>query len=198
MSIPWRRIGLVAFYLAALPAGAASAWWTLQRLDAFGSAAGTWRVNLLAGSANADLHTRARVALGGLLALNRDETMYYVALTDSAGVPLRSRCRYRVSGVPPAARWWSITAYAEDGFLFADDRRRHGVNGANARLDGSGRFAFVSGPPLPEPDAGIPWLPTPGDRGLVFTLRLYQPAPSVRDAPSALATPRIEPLGVCP
>jgi hypothetical protein len=197
MRIPWRRIALALFYLSALPAGAASAWWTLQRLDAFGSAAGPWRVSLLAGSADADLHTRARVAIGGLLALNRDETMYYVAFADSAGAPLRSRCRYRVSGVPPAARWWSITAYADDFFLFADAQRRYGVNGASARLDGAGRFAFVSGPTPPEPGTGVPWVPTQGDRGLVFTLRLYQPAAALRDAPSALAAPRIERLGAC-
>ena len=198
MRTSWRRIGLVAFYLAALPAGAASAWWTLQRVDAFGSASGPWRVSLLAGSADADLHTRARVALGGLLALNRDETMYFVARVDSAGAPLRSRCRYRVSGAPPAARWWSITAYADDLFLFPDPLRRYGVNGASAAHDGAGRFTFVSGPEAPQPGVGVPWVPTPGDRGLVYTLRLYQPASSLRAAPAAVAAPRIERLGDCP
>jgi hypothetical protein len=198
MTISGRRLALVLVHLAALPAGIASAWWSLQRVEAFGSAAGPWRVSLLAGSADADLHTRARVALGGLLALSRDETLYYVARSDSNGAPLRSRCSYRVRGAAPPARWWSVTAYAEDFFLFPDAPGRYSVNGAHATLGGDGHFTFVSGPTVPERADGVRWLPTPGDRGLVFTLRLYQPAAALRDAPSALAAPRIERIGDCP
>jgi hypothetical protein len=192
-----RRFGLVLLYLLALPAGLASAWWTLQRAEALGNAVGPWRVSLLAGSADADAHTRARVALGGLLALNRNETMYYLARHDSLGVPLRSRCRYLVSGVPPRARWWSVTAYAEDYFLFPNSERRYSLNGATARLDAEGRFAFVSAPGMPAELQGRPWLPTPGDGGLMFTLRVYQPQASLRDTPQSLDAPRIEPLGDC-
>jgi hypothetical protein len=197
MPMRWRRVGLVLLYLAAVPAGLASAWWTLKRVDAFGSAAGAWRVSLLAGSAEADLYTRARVALGGLLALNRSETMYYIAGTDSSGAPLRSRCSYRIEGRPPPARWWSVTAYAEDMFLFPNAERRYSVHGGNVGLDARGRFAFITGPLAPAAVAGLPWVPTPGDRGLVLTLRLYQPAPALQSAPQTLEPPRIEPLGDC-
>jgi hypothetical protein len=208
-----RRVALGLLYLTAIPAGLASAWWSLHRAEAFGSAAGPWRVSLLAGSTEADAHTRARVALGGLLALNRGETMYYVARTDSKGEPLRSRCTYRIDGTPPAARWWSITAYAEDLFLFPNEARRYGINGASVVLDAERRFAFVSGPAAPAGTSGagataasaasppsaapLPWVPTPGDRGLSFTLRLYQPAAALQAAPQSLDPPRIEPLGDC-
>lgn len=184
----------------ALALGLLSAWAVLRSVSGFGQAAGPWRVSLLAGSPDADLYTRARVAVGGLLALERRETMYYLAQTDSEGRPLRSRCSYRVSGRPPDARWWSVTAYAEDFFLFEDDQRRYSVNGSTAVLDAQGRFAFVSGPAAPPASnatPALPWLPTPGDRGLLFTLRVYNPAPTLAAAPGALQPPRIERLGAC-
>jgi hypothetical protein len=143
------------------------------------------RTSTLAGSTDADLYTRAVIAVGALLALNRDETMYYVATTDSAGQVLRSRCRYRISGAAPAARWWSVTAYAEDRFLFPNAERRYSINGGSAPLDARGHFSFETGPTAPAGAApAAPWLPTPGDRGLSFTLRLYNPAAGLSAAPA--------------
>ena len=102
--LPVRLPVLAALLAGGVALGLASAWWTVRPQAGFGSAAGPWRVSLLAGSAEADAATRARVAIGGLLALNRSETMYFVAMHDSAGRPLRSRCTYRVEGVPPELR----------------------------------------------------------------------------------------------
>jgi hypothetical protein len=191
-----KALRLIVQLLLALALGLASAWGVLRSAANFGEAAGPWRVSLLAGSRDADLYTRARVAIGGLLALNRSETMYYLAHTDSAGAPLRSRCTYRVTGVPPAARWWSVTAYAEDFFLFPNEARRYSLNGSTAVLDGQGRFSFVSAPE-PFVEGTVPWLPTPGDRGLMFTLRVYNPAPGLAAAPASLDPPRIEAMGAC-
>lgn len=192
-----RVLGRAAWLLLAAVLGAASAILVLRegRLSPHGS--GPWRVNLLAGSPDAGAYTRARVAIGGLLALNRDETMYYVAGTDSAGRPLKSRCTYRVSGRPPPARWWSITAYAGDFFLFDAPGKRFGVNGGTVVLDGDGRFVFDTGPAAPA-DARVAWVPTPGDRELILTLRVYQPSPALHDAPLTLEPPSIEPVGTCP
>jgi len=176
--------------------GIASAWWQIRPAAGLGDAAGPWRVNLLAGSADADAVTRARVALGGLLALNRGETMYYVAGTDTSGQPLRSRCSYRVQGLPPPARWWSLTAYAEDRLLFADDARRYSINGSTARLDAQGRFSVHTGP-QGQAEPGAAWLPTPGDRGLLLTLRVYNPAPALQAAPASLQPPTITRIGDC-
>lgn len=194
---PARRWPLwLGLAVAGVLLGLASAWWAVTRAAQLGDAAGPWRVSLLAGSAQADALTRARVARGGLLALNREETMYFVASTDSAGAPLRSRCSYRVSGAPPEARWWSLTAYADDFFLFADDQHRYSVSSANAALDAQGRFALRTGP---QPPAGAtePWLPTPGDRGLVLTLRVYNPSAALQAQPQSLQPPRIERQGAC-
>lgn len=140
------------------------------------------------------MYTRAGIAVKALLALGRSETMYFVATTDDAGAPLRSRCTYRISGAPPKARWWSITAYADDMFLFDAPNRHYSLNGTTANLDASGNFAFSTGA---KEQADLFWVPTPGDRGVVLTLRLYNPEPSLQLEPSSLRPPSIVALGEC-
>lgn len=156
-----------------------------------------WEVNLLAGSPEADPYTRARVALNGLLALSPRETLYYTARHDGEGRQLRADCRYRITGTSPDARWWSITAYAEDLFLFRDSAGRHSVDAT--ALPG-GDFAFETGPAHAASlrDHGVPWLPTTGEGGLILTLRLYQPSAALSDDPLALRVPSIRRLGACP
>lgn len=187
----------MALYLGAVALGMGSAWWMLRKAAWTGSMVqvGAWTGSLLTGSPNADMYTRARVALEGLLALGRSETMYYLAKTDDAGRALRSRCSYRIEGPPPGARWWSLTAYAEDFFLFDAPNKQYSVNGSNALRNAAGHFVVGTGPrALP----GLAWLPTPGDRGLVLTLRLYNPTPELQASPAKLQAPSIRQVGDCP
>lgn len=190
------RLNLVVCYLAAVLLGLGSAWWVLKKAPWLGQAVtvGAWQVNLQAGSADASLYTRAVVAVRAVLALGREETMYFTATVDDRGKPLRSRCSYRVSGVPPAARWWSVTAYADDWFLFDAPNRQYSLNATSARLDATGQFALTTGP---QETPGTWWLPTPGDRGLILTLRLYNPLPGLQANPASLVAPHIAPLGEC-
>lgn len=159
--------------------------------------AGPWRANLLSGSVNADAVTRAQTAVAGLLALGRDETIYYLAREDSEGQPLRSRCSYRISGFAPDARWWSITAYAEDYFLFPGAGDRYSVNGSQVTLTADQQFEFFTGP-VPVSAAGHRnGLVTPGDRPLILTLRLYNPSDRLQQDPALLRAPRLEKVGAC-
>lgn len=187
---------LIGLLVCGVVLGLASAWWQARRGLASGPAVGPWQVQLQAGSMQADLLARARVAVGGLLALHRGETLYYLARQDNQGRALRSRCAWRVSGLAPAARWWSLTAYADDLFLFPDEQARYSINGATARLDSQGRFTVVLAA-QPPADAATPWLPTPGDRGLVLALRIYNPGEALQSDPLSLVPPRIEPVGEC-
>jgi hypothetical protein len=155
---------------------------------------GAWRANLHAGSQDAGLYTRATIAVNALLALGRDETMYFVATRDDAGQTLRAQCNYRITGVPPQARWWSITAYAQDLFLFDAPNGHYSLNGTTAVLDAAGRFSLSTGP---VEQTGTFWLPTPGPGALILTLRLYNPAPSLQAAPQSLVAPAIQQLGSC-
>ena len=192
-----RVVGWIATVTAGALLGVGSAWLWLTRTDPAGTRIGPWLVNLEAGSTDASLYTRARIALKALLALDRRETLYYIAQQDDAGRPLRSHCRYLLSGSIPSARWWSVTAYADDLFLFPDNEQRYSVSGENPTLKAVGRFSAVTGPETPVSGA-LAWIPTPGDRGLILTLRLYNPSPALQADPGALSAPRIERQGDCP
>jgi hypothetical protein len=195
------RRRLIVAYALAVVAGVSSAWLWLTRVGPSGIDTGAWRVNLLAGSPNADAYTRARVALGALLALDRRETLYYIARTDDRGEPLRSNCRYRLSGPAPAARWWSVTAYDEDFFLFDNIARRYSVNRDTVRLDAEDKMVFDVGPEDVGAEAATSTpadLPTRGAGTLLLTLRLYNPAISLQRDPASLAAPRIDVVGSCP
>ena len=192
-----RVVGWIATVTAGALLGVGSAWLWLTRTDPAGTRIGPWLVNLEAGSSDASTYTRARIALKALLALDRRETLYYIAQQDDAGRPLRSHCRYLLSGSIPSARWWSVTAYADDLFLFPDNEQRYSVSGENLTLKAVGRFSAVTGPETPVSGA-LAWIPTPGDRGLTLTLRLYNPSPEVQMDPGALAVPSIQRQGECP
>ncbi|MGB5092394.1 MAG: DUF1214 domain-containing protein, partial [Parvibaculum sp.] len=106
----------------ALLLGTGSAYLALQDAQARGGIhSGPWATSTRFGSPEADMYTRARVALFGLLALDKKETMYFIANTDSNGEKLSGSCTYRVQGHDLAARWWSITAYASDSFLIPNE-----------------------------------------------------------------------------
>ncbi|MGQ0710736.1 MAG: DUF1214 domain-containing protein [Rhodoferax sp.] len=193
-----RLLVATALYLGAVAAGLGSAWWLLKHAPWMSHSVqvGAWKTNLRAGSEDADLYTRAWVAVNAVLALGRDETMYFVATQDEQGRPLRAQCRYRIDGTAPAARWWSITAYADDMFLMDVPNKRYSLNGSTAALDAQGRFAIELGPQPPA--TGLYWLPTDGKpHGVVLTLRLYNPAPNLQAAPADLAPPAITALEAC-
>ncbi|MDT8991690.1 DUF1214 domain-containing protein [Curvibacter sp. APW13] len=193
-----RRI-LVAMvlYCSAVVIGLGSAWWVMKKAPWLNKTlqVGAWKTNLRAGSADADLYTRASIAVNALLALDRAETMYFVASTDDDGRALRSTCSYRISGTPPKARWWSITAYADDMFLFDAPNKHYSLNGSTAQLDAQGNFTFVLSPSAPKgPEF---WVPMVGHSGAVLTLRLYNPSPEMQANPASLSPVRIERQGDC-
>ena len=189
-------IGL-ALYLGAVALGMSSAWWVLKTAPWMNTSVtvGAWRANLRAGSPDADMYTRASVAINALLALGRDETMYFIATQDDQGRVLQSECSYRIEGVPPKARWWSVTAYADDLFLFDAPNQHYSLNGSTAVLDAQGRFSVTTGPKAVNASY---WLPTPGKTGVVLALRLYNPDPSLQAAPASLQAPAITRVGNCP
>ena len=192
-----KRVAVAALlYLGAVALGLGSAWWVLKKSPWLNPSVevGAWRTNLQAGSQDAGMYTRATIAVNALLALGRDETMYFVATRDDAGHALRAQCNYRITGVSPQARWWSVTAYADDLFLFDAPNGHYSLNGSTAQLDAAGAFSLSTGP---TEQAGLYWLPTPGNRALILTLRLYNPAPALQAAPQSLVAPAVQKIGDC-
>jgi hypothetical protein len=199
---PWLSRSL--FVVSAVAVGIAAAWgWVGKGGDASTVQAGPWRASTLTGSADSGALLRAQVAVAGLLALNRQETMYYVAREDSAGQRLRANCKYTIQGPTPAARWWSITAYADDYFLFTVPSGRYSFNSEQHRQimrDQPEKQLTFSMQTSPEPSGPAWHLPTPTSgksSGLVLTLRLYNPAPQLAQAPETLKAPSIERIGEC-
>lgn len=147
---------------------------------------GPWSTNLATGGADADIYTRAYVALTGLFALNKNETIYYGADKDSGGAPLDGHCSYRIEGSDPDARWWSITLYAADDYLIPNAANRYSLSKTSIVRQGDGGFVIRLST---VPETGN-WIPTSPD-GFQVTLRLYNPGQAVRDNPAGVALPSI-------
>lgn len=185
---------LLAAFIIALTLGAGSALLYVRAGGLGGGlgggiAAGPWETSTLIGSSDADPYTRARVAVAGILALNRDETVYYTASRDDAGDTLRAGCTYTVTGSDPPARWWSITLYGADNYLVANPQDRYSYGGNTVARGADGGFVITVGPA--ETDGN--WIPSGGQTNDTFslTLRLYNPAEAVARDPAGVSLPHI-------
>ena len=148
---------------------------------------GPWKTNLLIGNSGGGMRVRAMVAVHGLFALNRNETIYYSTAVDSDGNRLDGACTYLVSGRDPPTRWWSITAYAADDYLIPNPAHRYSVSKNSVMRDAAGAFtATLSHKPVDRD-----WIALNG-KPFQLTLRLYNPAPSVAVDPAHVALPSIK------
>lgn len=191
MPLPVRLVLAIG---AAIVLGLGSAWYAVRAGLSGGEIAnGPWRTSLVTGSAEAGLHTRARVAVGGLLALAPSETVYWNADVDGQGEPLDARCDYRVEGEELPARWWSVTAYAADHFLIPNGAGRYSFSQTTlARSPGGPWTMRVSSEAKPSEATNLLPSGRTGDSGpFALTLRLYNPAPEVYERPATVALPRI-------
>jgi hypothetical protein len=152
-----------------------------------GASDGPWKTNLLVGSSGGDMKTRTAVALHGLFALNRSETVYYTASTDSDGNKLDGRCTYLISGRDPPTRWWSITAYAADDYLIPNPAHRYSVSKNSVMHNSAGEFTATASPTAASHD-GIAL----GGGSFTLTLRLYNPDAAVARDPAHVALPSIK------
>jgi hypothetical protein len=149
---------------------------------------GPWRTTLSAGASGANPYERAAIAIAGLYALGKDETIYYTAFTDSEGRTLDGRCDYAVRGRPLPARWWSLTMYGADHYLVpnaAGVYSRH-ANSLEFAADGSYLMPVSAGP------QDRNWLPSPDRGAFSITARLYNPDPAIFKDLTAVPLPRIE------
>jgi hypothetical protein len=181
---------VAASLVAGIALGLGATWMSVVRTMPGAVVDGPWQTNLLIGSAQSDLYTRAAVALNGIFALNRNEAIYYVATRDSDGAALQGDCRYEVSGRDPEARWWSLTAYGSDEYLIANPTNRYSIDKSSVwRLTG-GRFSISVGP-RPEP---VNWIAATGS-SFSLVLRLFNPAWRVSASPAHAVLPRIRRIG---
>lgn len=157
---------------------------------------GGWVTNVSTGSADAGVMLKATVAIGGLLASTRENSMYY-RLNSVASEPLRLNCRYRVEGDDYDADWWSITAYGWDNYLIPNTLKRYSFNNENIdrREDGSWVINIgiqqQAGNWLPVGPSGAPtWRKLP-DYDFDLLLRLYTPGRAYLEEPQSAALPTV-------
>lgn len=183
---------IVAVVVVGTLLGLAITWLSIYRPGWGGAVSdGPWQTSLDVGSKDAGIIERARVAVHGLLALNRQETIYYSTSVDSDGGALSGACTYQLTGRDPPARWWSITAYGSDDFLIPNAANRYSVsvNTVARRADGS--FTLI----LSKANGGVNWIPVGEDR-FSLSLRLYNPGKAVTADPAHVPLPTIT-RGTC-
>ena len=133
------------------------------------------------------MYTRAVVAVHGLFALNKSETIYYSVLTDDSGQKFSGDNVYRIEGKAPEARWWSITVYGADNFLIPNDLNRYSYSSNSVMYDQNGKFTiYISKNRKPGN-----WLPLGDRQKFLLSLRLYNPGESIRKNPATVELPHI-------
>lgn len=177
--------GMIVLGLA-LGIGSAAFMLRLGALDG-GYGVGPWKTGTDFGSANAGMYTRARVALYGLLALDRKETMYYTASTDDAGRPLSGDCTYVVEGKDLAARWWSVTAYGPDSFLIPNEANVYSFAKTTVKREADGHYIVRVSADRQDGN----WLPVKRGQSFDMTARFYNPDAAVSAAPASAELPRV-------
>jgi hypothetical protein len=166
------RLFFSAFLVLLLAAavGLGATWLTLTRGVAFGALTiGAWTAWPKSGSVDIDPYARAIIARTGELPVGVGDGIAFYAHTDDTGNPLDGRCTYLVSGITPAARYWTLTLYDPRGRLVPNTLDRHGFTSAEIVREANGRFAINVGP---RARAGN-WLPSGGGEQFVLVWRLY-------------------------
>jgi hypothetical protein len=156
--------------MVAAAIGLGATWLTLTRGIAFGSLTiGAWTAWPKNGSVDIDPYARATIARTGELPIGAGDGVAFYAHTDDTGNAFDGRCTYVVSGMTPAARYWTLTLYDAQGRLVANTIDRHGFTSAEILREAEGRFVINVGPRARSGN----WLPSGGIEQFVMVWRLY-------------------------
>jgi hypothetical protein len=156
--------------LIAAAIGLGATWLTLTRGVAFGSLTiGAWTAWPKNGSVDIDPYARAIIARSGELPTGTGDGVAFYAHTDDAGNNFDGRCAFSISGMTPAARYWTVTLYDPEGRLVPNTIDRHGFTSEEIVRDADGRFAITVAPLARSGN----WLPSGGIEQFVLVWRLY-------------------------
>ncbi len=174
--------------------------WTLHSLtdknfvfESFQRVDDIWLYSDKVGTQAASDLERARVALGGPLALSATETVYFVATQDGDGNPLTSSCTYQVSGGPIDTRWWSLTLYDSVTQHYVPNiENRSSWNSVSLPYDANDRWA-VTVAPTPQSETWLPSQSVP-EKPFDLMLRAYNPSDKLRDQMPNIELPTVKRL----
>ena len=187
------RLILISFLTLCLAAvvGVGITWMTATRGTDLGTLTiGAWTARPKTGTADIDPYSRATIVRNGELPIGTGDGVAFTATTDDRRKPLDGRCDVVVSGVTPAARFWTLTLYDGKGHLVANALQRYGFTSQEIVRGADGGFEIR----IASRSRSGNWLPTGGLERYALMLRLYDTPVGVatrtqRDAPMpAIAT----------
>jgi hypothetical protein len=150
--------------------GLGSAWAVLGEHVPFNLVTvGPWTAAPRATAVDADPYARAIMAKRAYLPLGVGEGLAFSALTDSTGQRLDSACDYRIEGVVPAARGWSLSLARPGGPLAPGPADRISFTHAELTRGETGMIDIRLSRQVQPGD----WLPLPDIGAMRLVLRLY-------------------------
>lgn len=185
-------LGTLFALVVAAAVGLGATYFALTRGAAFGPLTiGSWTAWPKTGTVDADPYAQASIARSGRLPTALGDGVAFTALRDDKGRVLDGRCAVVLSGVTPAARFWTLTLYNFDGELVANSLNRYGFTSQEIVRHADGSFEIVV---APRANPGN-WLPTGGVERYQLLLRLYDTAVGVstkagREVPMPAVTVR--------
>ncbi len=169
-------LGTLFALVVAAAVGLGATYFALTRGAAFGALTiGSWTAWPKTGTTEADPYARASIARTGRLPIALGDGLTFLAKTDDKGRRLDGRCDVVLSGVTPAARFWTLTLYSPDGELVANSINRYDFTSQEIVRRADGSFEIVIAPRASPGN----WLPTGGIERYILALRFYDTAVGV-------------------
>jgi len=160
---------IVAMAIAAV-VGLGTTWSAATRgVDVGTVTIGSWTSRPKTGTSDIDPYARAAIARSGELPVGTGDGITFTAITDDNKRALDGRCDVVISGVTPAARFWTLTVYDTRGQLVPNALQRYGFTSQEVVRGNDGTFEVRISP---RSRAGN-WLPTGGIERYALALRLY-------------------------
>lgn len=163
-------LGTLFALIVAAAVGLGATYLALTRGTTFGVLTiGSWSAQPKTGTLDADPYARASIARSGRLPLALGDGLTFLAKSDDDNRPLDGRCDIVLSGITPAARFWTLTLYNIEGDLVANSVQRYGFTSEEIVRDPNGHFDIVV---APRANPGN-WLPTGGIERYILAMRFY-------------------------
>jgi hypothetical protein len=163
-------IGTLFMLLVAAIVGLGGTYISLTRGQGFSTLSiGPWTAWPKTGTPDIDPYAQAAIARLGRLPIALGDGVEFLARADDKGRLLDGRCDVELTGVTPAARYWTLTLYGANGELVANSVKRYGFTSQEIlrRADGSFQITIA-----PRASPGN-WLPTGGVERYMLALRFY-------------------------
>lgn len=143
----------------------------LDRFEGFDELrVGAWSAYPAAGTPDADPYSKARAARKAYLALGTAEGLPFYARTDNGGRTLQRGCTYRLSGLTPPARFWTVYPATPDlEPITPRDGLLEALHSREVLYGDDGSVTITIGPDA----APGNWLPVEGGGDFVLVMTLY-------------------------